>query len=67
MSIHSIEEVRAGEQKPLTLSGEKLKRYEYCGFTAESIQELEELVTEFGLQWHPSVVIDTTTGQKVGV
>ena len=66
MSIHSIEEKHDQDLKPLSLSGEKLLRYEYCGFTANTLAEIQEQVESLGLQWHPTVVIDTQTGQKVG-
>jgi hypothetical protein len=68
MSIHAVEERHDEKEtlKPLTLNGEKLKRYEYCGFTADSFGELQVQVEELGLQWHPEAVIDTATGMAVG-
>lgn len=64
MSIHAVEG-KAHDSKPLTLSGEKPKRYEYCGFTADTLGELQKQVEDLGLQWHPMAVLDTVTGQKV--
>ena len=59
MSIHSIEEKHEKELKPLPLSGDKPKRFEYCGFTADTLAELQAQVEEFGLQWHPDAVVES--------
>jgi len=65
MSIHAVEEKKNAEDlKPLDLSGEKLKRYEYCGFTSDSLDDLQAQVEEIGLQWHPNAVVDTGNGSQ---
>lgn len=35
---------------------ESLKLFQYLGFSADTMEELEALVTDMGLIWHPEAV-----------
>ena len=64
MTIQSVR-VTPSELKPRERSTDTQGRYEYCGFSADSLEALEAEVKDMGLQWHLNAVIDTQTGQKM--